>query len=225
MLTTMELPSLLVRRARTRGGMTIRELAKVAGVAASTVQRIEAGKVDPTVGMLARLLHATGGSLALDDVPFPGPRLADMGDAWGRDGSGRFQPDWTRLRGFLDWLHLHPDAIVGSTVVAPGESGSDIMDNLLAAIAETISLDAQLDPPAWTRTVPPLATEWVPDGTPRSVMAWRAAAAEPFLRRGLVVSRDSLWRPHVGRDDESNAGPTDDPAVARRPRGRTRRFS
>jgi transcriptional regulator with XRE-family HTH domain len=47
-----------VRSARVAGGLSIRELAERAEVAASTVWRIEAGRLDPTVGMLERLLQA-----------------------------------------------------------------------------------------------------------------------------------------------------------------------
>jgi transcriptional regulator with XRE-family HTH domain len=39
-------------------GLSIRALASRAGVASSTVWRIEAGRLDPTVGMLDRLLEA-----------------------------------------------------------------------------------------------------------------------------------------------------------------------
>lgn len=49
-----------LRAAREASGLTIRELADRAGVAASTVWRIESGRLDPTVGMLRRLLEAAG---------------------------------------------------------------------------------------------------------------------------------------------------------------------
>lgn len=49
-----------LRAARLRAGLSIRELAIRADVAASTVWRIEAGRIDPTVGMLGRLLRAAG---------------------------------------------------------------------------------------------------------------------------------------------------------------------
>jgi len=48
-----------VRRAREEAGLSIRELAGRAGVAASTVWRIESGRLDPTVSMLERLLEAS----------------------------------------------------------------------------------------------------------------------------------------------------------------------
>ena len=48
-----------VRRAREAAGLSIRELAGRAGVAASTVWRVESGRLDPTVSMLERLLEAS----------------------------------------------------------------------------------------------------------------------------------------------------------------------
>lgn len=53
----------LLRDARTRAGLTQRELARRTGVAQPTIARIEAGVADPRVGTLERLLAACGRSL------------------------------------------------------------------------------------------------------------------------------------------------------------------
>jgi transcriptional regulator with XRE-family HTH domain len=50
----------LLHEARTRAGLTQRELARRAGTAQSVVARIEAGQTSPTVGTLERLLDAAG---------------------------------------------------------------------------------------------------------------------------------------------------------------------
>ncbi|MQA87576.1 MAG: helix-turn-helix domain-containing protein [Streptosporangiales bacterium] len=50
----------LVRAARTRRGMSQRELARVASVPQSTVSSIESGRRQPSVLMLERLLDAAG---------------------------------------------------------------------------------------------------------------------------------------------------------------------
>jgi transcriptional regulator with XRE-family HTH domain len=47
-----------LQAARLSAGLSIRALASRAGVASSTIWRIEAGRLDPTVGMLDRLLEA-----------------------------------------------------------------------------------------------------------------------------------------------------------------------
>ena len=48
-----------LRGARERAGLSIRALAERAGVAPSTVWRVERGLINPTVRMLSRLLDAT----------------------------------------------------------------------------------------------------------------------------------------------------------------------
>ncbi len=69
-----------MRSARIAAGLSIRELAKCAGVAASTIWRIETGRLDPTVGMLERLLRAADGS---EPVP-PRGREAEVSLILGR---------------------------------------------------------------------------------------------------------------------------------------------
>ena len=73
----------LLREARTRAGLSQRDLAKKAGTAQSVIARIERGQTSPTLETLERLLAAAGvelhASLAvkerdvrshmLDDVP------------------------------------------------------------------------------------------------------------------------------------------------------------
>jgi len=72
----------LLRQARTRAGLSQRQLAKRAGTAQSVVARIERGQTSPRWETLERLLAATGSDLAahveprvvvgshmLDDVP------------------------------------------------------------------------------------------------------------------------------------------------------------
>jgi len=63
----MDAPAHRLRRAREAAGLSVRELAECAGVAASTVWRIESGRLNPTVSMLERLLGASAsGSIDRD---------------------------------------------------------------------------------------------------------------------------------------------------------------
>lgn len=62
-----------VRTARSLSGLSRRQLGLMAGVAPSTVQRIELGQVDPTVGMLQRVLTVAGFALPDDLVPVSDP--------------------------------------------------------------------------------------------------------------------------------------------------------
>jgi transcriptional regulator with XRE-family HTH domain len=67
MLTTMS-PSLLVRGARKKAGLTQAELAERAGVTQSVIARLERGAGNPTFLTLERVLHAAGHRLELSAV-------------------------------------------------------------------------------------------------------------------------------------------------------------
>jgi transcriptional regulator with XRE-family HTH domain len=168
-------------------------LAARARVAYTTVSRIEHGQLDPTTGMLQRLLAATGARLELSAKADEIPQLADLVDAW-KVEQGSARPNWTRLRAFLDMLAQHPELAGPATIRMPAPSGSALMDNLLAAIAETIADDAGIPRPPWTKSVPKLSERWFTDGTPRMRAAAEAATPEPLARRGITVRADSLWR-------------------------------
>lgn len=60
----------MLRRARLRAGLTQRQLATRAGVAQSTVGRIESGALDPRFATMARLLRGCG--TELDAIGHPG---------------------------------------------------------------------------------------------------------------------------------------------------------
>jgi predicted nucleotidyltransferase/DNA-binding XRE family transcriptional regulator len=59
----------LLRRARSRGGLTQRELAQRAGVVQSVVAAYESGTREPSLATLAALVEATGVSLTIDLGP------------------------------------------------------------------------------------------------------------------------------------------------------------
>jgi transcriptional regulator with XRE-family HTH domain len=193
MLTDMSEAATLVSGARTSAGLTMRALAARADVATSTIARIEVGKVDPTVGMLARLLLAAGRELELVTHRSPGPEIADLADAWSRGPRGD-RPDWTRLRAFLDKLALHPEQKGSATLRKPAPSGSALLDTLLAGIAEKICDDAGLPRPTWARRVPGLPEAWATPGTPTMQEVISAATPRQLAERGLSIDERSLWR-------------------------------
>lgn len=185
--------AILVTRARTSAGLTMRALAARAEVATSTVARIESGTVDPTVGMLARLLSAAGRELELSSHRAPGPEIADLADAWSPGPHGD-RPDWTRLRAFLDQLAQHPEQTGSATLRRPVPSGSALLDTLLAGIAEKICDDAGLTRPAWAGRIPALTEPWATPGTPAMLEAVRATTPRQLAARGLSLDERSLWR-------------------------------
>ena len=203
MLTPVASTGDLLREARTHAELSVRALADRAEVAGTTVTRIESGQVDPGVETLTRLLRACGRDLELHSSPHDGPSVASLADAWSAGEARAARPDWTRLRSFLDYLDRHPAERRQATLAEPTPSGSPLIDNLLAALAETLSDDEHLPPPRWTTRVRPLTEEWASPGTPRMRSAAQSATPPRFKRRGIVLARNSLWRSepsnHVAR--------------------------
>jgi hypothetical protein len=166
-------------------------------VAASTVGRIESGRVDPGLETLTALADAAGFELKVSATRKRDTatrfRLADLATAWRRMARSDV-PDWTRWRGSLDQLALHPEAIGAAIRTPPAASGSPVIDTLLAGVAEKLADDAGLPRPPWTRRAPKLEREWAMPGTPRMVEAWRASTPPQLRERGLVLDQRSLWR-------------------------------
>ncbi|MEZ5170923.1 MAG: helix-turn-helix transcriptional regulator [Acidimicrobiia bacterium] len=63
--------STLIRRARRRAGLSLRDLARRAGTSHATVSAYEAGRKIPTVATLDRLVRACGLRLRAEITPDP----------------------------------------------------------------------------------------------------------------------------------------------------------
>lgn len=189
MLTSMVTDDLL-SRAKGSSGMSVRALAARADVAASTITRIQAGTLAPTVGMLDRIVEAAGFELCVDvrrRGPQP-PRLGDLAGAWSlRRGAPRLE--WTRWRALLDHLALHPERVPDAIFVPPPPSGDRIVDALLAAVAEKLADDAGLPRPAWCALTPGLSEPYAPPARGE-----RGPVPPQLAERGLLIDETSLWR-------------------------------
>ncbi len=86
----------LVRAARTGAGLSVRSLADAAGVAASTVHRIEKAELHPTVDTLRRILETAGVRLRLEPQPDHAVSLVGLARSIRADvvGTGT-DGDWT----------------------------------------------------------------------------------------------------------------------------------
>lgn len=191
MLTSMEVAEVL-SRAKGSSEVSVRALAAAAGVAGSTITRIQAGTVDPTVQTMEQILEAAGYELQLSVVRHGGertPRLGDLSSAWSTRG-GRVRPEWTRWRALLDHLALHPEQVPEAIYVAPLPSGSRIVDALLAGVAEKLADDAHLVRPSWTASTPALDEPYEPPV--RSGV--HLDVPEQLAERGLMIDTESLWR-------------------------------
>ena len=182
----------LVTNTKGSSGLSVRRLAADTRVAGSTITRIQAGSVEPSVRTLERILAAAGFALELSAIHRGGrrpPRLSDLADAWSHDG--RLRIDWPRWRALLDELALHPDRIPEAIYVAPPPAGEPVVDTLLAAVAEKLADEAGLPRPSWTDQVPPLADPYEPP-TARTVTGRHVPAQ--LAARGLMIDTTSLWR-------------------------------
>jgi transcriptional regulator with XRE-family HTH domain len=184
----------LVTNAKESANIPIRKLAADAGVAGSTITRIQAGTVDPSFDTLTRILEATGYDLEIVATPHGArkhPRLADLIDAWSF-GDSTIRLAWTRWRTFLDRLALHPENLPEAIYTPPPPSGNNVVDNLLAAVAEQLADDANLPRPSWTNNITKLTAPYRP-ATARNLPD--TAIPEQFAARGLMIDTASLWRP------------------------------
>ncbi len=188
----------MLREARLAAGLSARALAQRAGTSTTTVTRIERGSMDPTVGMLRRLMAAAGQAVVVSTRPAhrsASLQLADLTDAWTRTAVGD-RPDWTRLRALLDGLALRPDRTSEVISRRPRPSGSPMLDALLAGVADKLADDAGTPRPAWTAAKNRrLAEPWESPGTPRMRATARALTPPQLLEHGIIASADSLWRP------------------------------
>ncbi|MGH9918387.1 MAG: hypothetical protein ACRD6W_05905, partial [Nitrososphaerales archaeon] len=144
--------------------------------------------------MLERLVAAAGQRL---EVSAGGwritPSIAELSDTWQETPHGE-RIDWTRIRGFVDWMRLHPDRLEAAIAAPPPRTKSPQLDNLLAAVAEKSADDLGRRRPRWCSAVAPLAEPWRSRGTPR--MTERAAQSSPsqFKERNIWLAEDNLWR-------------------------------
>ena len=187
----------VITRAKGSSEVSVRALAASAGVAGTTITRIQGGVVDPTLHTVERILEAAGFELSLSVVRRGGertPGLGDLSDAWSirRD---RVRPDWTRWRAFLDHLALHPEHVAEAIYVPPLPAGSRTIDALLAGVADKVADDAGLPRPSWTAMAPVLDEPYEP-------LVRRGVQLEvppQLAARGLMIDTQSLWRAENGR--------------------------
>ena len=178
----------MIRTERKALGLSMRDLAAVAGISYPTISRIENGHEDPRWGTLTKIAAALGKTLAPTFETRPMLGLADV-DVDGTTG----EPDWTRLRSFADQITLHPEWTAAAIADAPSP-GSLLMSNLLAAIAEKLADDAGIQRPGWTKQVAALESQWEAPATPRR----RAMNAEntpaQFAARRITLPERAIWR-------------------------------
>lgn len=183
----------ILRNARDNAGLSRRALAGKAGVPTSTVSRIEDGQSDPTLTMLGRLVNAAGNDLVVESRPREDRlTLAELATACSED-AGRLKIDWTRLRAFVDRVEQHPESL-SNAIADPPVPTVPLLNAILAAVAEQLADEHDIERPQWTRAFGRLAEPWSPPSTPRMRESFAESTPEAFRRRNLVLSRSALFR-------------------------------
>jgi transcriptional regulator with XRE-family HTH domain len=192
MIPVMTNPSLLVAGLRAHSGLSQRALAARVGCSRSTIVRIESGEMDPTFTMLARVAAAAGQRLTIEAKQTICRKSLAAIAAETLGGDPEDTP-WTRIRGLIDWIRLHPD-VSSDAIADPPLRTTPQLDNLLAAIANKVADDQNSQRPSWTADVPIPAEPWHAPGTPRMRASERAKAPRQFIERNIHLAEANFWR-------------------------------
>jgi transcriptional regulator with XRE-family HTH domain len=193
-------PSLIIRSARQRSGLTQSELAERAGTSQPTVARYESGVLVPRLETLLRLVTATEHTLVMSAhptvrrgaLPIDGV-AADLPSLIHTDG---VRAIWRRLLDFVDDYRESSRVGKGWLVEAsPQLIGDPRVDAALAGVVEELCTEATLPAPSWvdmpSRFVAPW---WFVNELPG--LEATAMRDTPFAlaRHGVFVNEGALSR-------------------------------
>jgi transcriptional regulator with XRE-family HTH domain len=185
----------LVRAVRTDAGLSLRALADAAGVATSTVHRIERGDLNPTVELLERIVEAAGTRLVMATEPDSARSL--VGFALALRGDLAADDHTTPVRRAAEFAARYEtaDTETRHRMVAadPPSTGDERWDAFIGALTEWLTVRHGLPTPAWSRRPERYLDYgwWV---TPMaSLHAWEyAGSPASFKTRGVYLHRESL---------------------------------
>lgn len=188
-------PAVLVAAIRAEARLSLRALADAAGVATSTVHRIEQGELRPTVEMLERIAEAAGMRIQLDARLDYAASLVGLGRCISQ--SNPWAADLGPVRMAAEFVHRFrtADAATRSRMVAaePAPTGDSRWDVFLAALGEWLAVTIDEQAPSWTHNRDRYLEQgwWI---TPmESMRAWEYAGSPvSFKTRGVYIHRDSL---------------------------------
>jgi transcriptional regulator with XRE-family HTH domain len=185
----------LVRELRTEAGLSIRGLADAAGVASSTVHRIEQGRLHPTVDMLDRLAEAAGARLRVTSRADYAASLVGLARALRDDiAAGESSLPVRRAAELAHRFH-NADADTRRRMIAarPPDTGDQRWDAFVAALGEWLALHTGTPVPGWVHEPDRYfgGGWWVT--SMKSMRAWEyAGSPAPFKSHGVYLHRQSL---------------------------------
>jgi transcriptional regulator with XRE-family HTH domain len=187
--------STLVQRVRHEAGLSLRDLAAAAGLAVSTIHRIERGELCPTVRTLEQIVSAAGCRLRMDVCPDSAGSVLGLSLVLRQELEAGEGPSVVRRAAELaSRFDSAPwSARAGMLVAEPPPVGAAEWDAFLGGLAEWLATRVGLEPPAWTAAPKRFLDHgwWV---TPMaSLRAWEYAGTPVSLkRRGVFLHRESL---------------------------------
>jgi transcriptional regulator with XRE-family HTH domain len=188
-------PAELVRAVRAETGLSVRTLAEAAGVAASTVHRIEQGELAPTVETLAHVVEAAGFSLRVDAHVDHSASIVGLARSIRPDNLVGDHIGPVRKAAELAARFAGADQKGQHRMITarPPETGDPRWDAFVAGLAEWLAVRAGVPAPAWVRDDNRYLRYgwWV---TPmESMRAWEYAGSPvSFQSRGVYLHRESL---------------------------------
>jgi DNA-binding XRE family transcriptional regulator len=196
--------SSLLRDVRRRLGLTQRALAQISAIPQPTIAEIEAGRREPSLTLLGKIVESTGQTLEVRVVPLHpfsavaaartiadrlyGPNPKGLTPALRQDGA---------LRAILDMrdsLREANAAVFLELVTAPPSlTGDAKWDAFVAAVVEDESARRDVAPPRWTnetkRFVRPF---WHLSDIPE-LHSWEfSTTPAAFLRHGVLAAEEEL---------------------------------
>ena len=183
----------LLITARRQSGLTQAQMAKIAKTTQSAIAAYEAGRREPTVPVLQRMLEATGHNLLIafeaDENVY---RIADLARDIRETPSKNSQ---RRLRLVFEFLRDINESQQLSLrfAVEPIATGDRRFDALLAAITEDSCVRGGVAPPSWVFANKRFLDEawWVSNLKSARAQALVNTPAS-FRRRGVMIDRHDL---------------------------------
>ena len=205
-MTWERLAGTIIRELRARHDLSQRALAQLTGIPQPTISEIEAGKRQPTLPLLGRLVEGAGGGVEILVVPSAGPTSARATAAEIRRRLEAVPPDSPAprseredgaLRAALDLrdqlAELGAEQVARATAARPDSTGNERWDAFLAAVVEEAAAAHDIAPPRWVEEprwfVRPY---WYASDSPR-FHAWELANTPgAFWRHGILVAEQEL---------------------------------
>lgn len=190
----------LLREVRRTGALTQAELAKRAGTSQPTLAAYEAGRAEPRLDTLTRLVEAGGCELVLSVRPKirrGATRVAEAAqDVAVLRASEGTNSAWRRLLDFID--DFRESSTAGRhwlTKDAPSSCGDRGFDAAIAALVEFLCTEAGMPYPGWTDEPHRFAeTWWFVAGLPGLEATALRDSPISFVRHGVFVNEGAFTR-------------------------------